>query len=447
MANGLLDYLSGFGTTPPEYLGGLLGQEAVDKLKGRAATTGIANAVLGYLAAPKNQNLGLGRIIGQSLQAGMTGAQGVYDTATQDYLTQQKIAEIQRQNKQRTAFDTAAESLYKTTPAQYATEQVSGGGYLPQTPDVNAVAPNFGLSKTYAPATTQQVMTAPEKQEMSPTALNAMLLSGDPRATAYLTGLETIKKLQTPAKADLVKAGIGEPIYDPNTKSWILNPVAKPEEGTADYKNYQVYQRDEQARGRAPLSFNDWNLQTKAAGASRLTNINKGEGKYEETLGAGLANRDLALINTADTAPKQLSTAQSIKALLKQNPIVGTGADSLLALNGLLTTAGLIDPSKQITTELLSSDLASQTLANIKSSGLGAGQGFTNSDREFLAKATAGSLTMNAASLQRLADLSERSATLAIGKYNDFYERTDKDKRKFYGLTPIVISTPKPRFK
>jgi hypothetical protein len=96
MANGLLDYLSGFGSTPPEYLGGLLGQDAVDKLKGRAATTGIANAVLGYLAAPKNQNLGLGRIIGQSLQAGMTGAQGVYDTATQDYMMQQKIDDLQR---------------------------------------------------------------------------------------------------------------------------------------------------------------------------------------------------------------------------------------------------------------------------------------------------------------------------------------------------------------
>lgn len=105
MANGLLDYLSGFGSTPPEYLGGLLGQEAVDKLKGRAATTGIANAVLGYLAAPKNQNLGLGRIIGQSLQAGMTGAQGVYDNATQDYMTQQKIAEMQRQQKQQAAQD------------------------------------------------------------------------------------------------------------------------------------------------------------------------------------------------------------------------------------------------------------------------------------------------------------------------------------------------------
>jgi hypothetical protein len=105
MANGLLDYLSGFGSTPPEYLGGLLGQDAVDKLKSRAATTGIANAVLGYLAAPKNQNLGLGRIIGQSLQAGMQGAQGVYDNATQDYMAQQKIAEMQRQQKQQAAQD------------------------------------------------------------------------------------------------------------------------------------------------------------------------------------------------------------------------------------------------------------------------------------------------------------------------------------------------------
>jgi hypothetical protein len=113
MANGLLDYLSGFGSTPPEYLGGLLGQEAVDKLKGRAATTGLANAVLGYLAAPKNQNLGLGRIIGQSLQAGMQGAQGVYDTATQDYLTQQKIAEMQRKQKQQ-----AAEDLFRTRIGQ-----------------------------------------------------------------------------------------------------------------------------------------------------------------------------------------------------------------------------------------------------------------------------------------------------------------------------------------
>ena len=132
MANGLLDYLSGFGATPPEYLGGLLGQEAVDKLKGRAATTGIANAVLGYLAAPKNQNLGLGRIIGQSLQAGMQGAQGVYDTATQDYMAQQKIADLQRKQAQQTQMQSMIagiqdpnERLFaELAPEQYVTSKL-----------------------------------------------------------------------------------------------------------------------------------------------------------------------------------------------------------------------------------------------------------------------------------------------------------------------------------
>jgi len=132
MANGLLDYISGFGATPPEYLGGLLGQEAVDKLKGRAATTGIANAVLGYLAAPKNQNLGLGRIIGQSLQAGMQGAQGVYDTAAQDYMAQQKIADLQRKQAQQAQMQSMIagiqdpnERLFaELAPEQYVTSKL-----------------------------------------------------------------------------------------------------------------------------------------------------------------------------------------------------------------------------------------------------------------------------------------------------------------------------------
>jgi hypothetical protein len=148
MANGLLDYISGFGSTPPEYLGGLLGQEAVDKLKGRAATTGIANAVLGYLAAPKNQNLGLGRIIGQSLQAGMTGAQGVYDTATQDYLAAQKIGEMQRKQAQQTQLQNMIAGI--TDPnerlaAELAPEQYIAAKFKPAKDRETAIAPNGQL--------------------------------------------------------------------------------------------------------------------------------------------------------------------------------------------------------------------------------------------------------------------------------------------------------------
>jgi hypothetical protein len=151
MANGLLDYLSGFGATAPEYMGGLLGQEAVDKLKGRAATTGIANAVLGYLAAPKNQNLGLGRIIGQSLQAGMTGAQGVYDTATQDYMMQQKIAEMQRQQKQQ-----AAQDLFRSRIGQpNATREVVTQDTMRVPVAQGTEAPSF-QTQMPAPTVTQQ---------------------------------------------------------------------------------------------------------------------------------------------------------------------------------------------------------------------------------------------------------------------------------------------------
>jgi hypothetical protein len=160
MANGLLDYLSGFGTTPPEYMGGLLGQEAVDKLKGRAATTGIANAVLGYLAAPKNQNLGLGRIIGQSLQAGMTGAQGVYDTALQDWQTQQKITEMQRQQKQQAAQDAFRAGIGQPNATREVVMQPTE--QVPVAPIAGAEVPNF-QTQLPAPVVTEEKYYDPNK--------------------------------------------------------------------------------------------------------------------------------------------------------------------------------------------------------------------------------------------------------------------------------------------
>jgi len=86
-----------FGTAP-ESLAGLLGEQATKDLQRKAMTTGLINTALGYLVQPKNQNLGLGRIIGQSLMSGMTGAQGVYTGALEDWQTKQKIAELQRKN-------------------------------------------------------------------------------------------------------------------------------------------------------------------------------------------------------------------------------------------------------------------------------------------------------------------------------------------------------------
>lgn len=112
MANGLLDLLGGaLGTTPPAYMEGLLGQQATDDLRKRSIGTGIVNALVGYAAMPKNQNLGLGRILAGTAQAGMQGAQSVYDEAAQDYLQAQKIEEIKRQQEQAVAARNAVNQL------------------------------------------------------------------------------------------------------------------------------------------------------------------------------------------------------------------------------------------------------------------------------------------------------------------------------------------------
>lgn len=200
MANGLLDYISGFGATPPEYLGGLLGQEAVDKLKGRAATTGIANAVLGYLAAPKNQNLGLGRIIGQSLQAGMQGAQGVYDTATQDYMAQQKIADLQRKQAQQTRLQDMLAGI--TDPNERLAAELAPEQY---------VAAKFKPQKLFNILTPEQAtaygLPTDKNQRYQMTETGVSLIGGTETKESPAT---TLEKLQT-YRETLVKANPNDP--------------------------------------------------------------------------------------------------------------------------------------------------------------------------------------------------------------------------------------------
>jgi hypothetical protein len=69
------------------------------------------NALVGYMAMPKNQNLGLGRILAGTAQAGMQGAQGVYSGALEDYMTQQKVAEMKRKADQQKQLETMISGL------------------------------------------------------------------------------------------------------------------------------------------------------------------------------------------------------------------------------------------------------------------------------------------------------------------------------------------------
>jgi hypothetical protein len=89
----LPDYLSGVpgqGETPA--VPGLLNQAQQDRLRNQSLLSGILGAGATYLAQPKNQNIGLGAILGKSYLGGMQGAQNVYNTAAESEMNKLKIA-------------------------------------------------------------------------------------------------------------------------------------------------------------------------------------------------------------------------------------------------------------------------------------------------------------------------------------------------------------------
>jgi len=88
----LPDYLTGLpaqGETPA--VPGLLNQAQQDRLRNQSLLSGVLGAGATYLAQPKNQNIGLGAILGKSYLGGMQGAQGAYNSATENEMNKLKI--------------------------------------------------------------------------------------------------------------------------------------------------------------------------------------------------------------------------------------------------------------------------------------------------------------------------------------------------------------------
>jgi hypothetical protein len=93
----LPDYLSGVpaqGGTPA--VPGLLNQAQQERLQNQSLLSGVLGAGATYLAQPKNQNIGLGAILGKSYLGGMQGAQGVYSAAAENEMNRLKVQKEQR---------------------------------------------------------------------------------------------------------------------------------------------------------------------------------------------------------------------------------------------------------------------------------------------------------------------------------------------------------------
>ena len=170
----LLDIFEGmnpFGARPSEALMGVLPTDAdKEKLKNQALMSGLLGTAATYLAQPKNQNLGLGTILGKSYLGGMQSSQGAYDAALKNKIDALNITKTQKQidmegmtdpqkllyakNNLKTSSPTYNEDLATINKAlEKATntpEQYTGGQkLLAQYNSLDTNSPTYAADKAY----------------------------------------------------------------------------------------------------------------------------------------------------------------------------------------------------------------------------------------------------------------------------------------------------------
>lgn len=171
------------------------------------------------------------------------------------------------------------------------------------------------------------------------------------------------------------------------------------------------------------------------------------EKKYGERFGGLIADRDAGKLDAAESAPRVIENADRIMDILATGKVfTGTGANVRLQIAKALNLAGGTDTERIANTEVLISSLANSTLGAIKSSNLGAGQGFTNADRDFLEKAAAGQITYDSTSLRRLAELGRKVGVASIESWNSRVGQMPKSALEGAGIStnPLPIPTRRP---
>jgi hypothetical protein len=112
---------------PPPMITGLLGEQEAERLRKQSIGTGLVGALIGGLtAAPLYRTQGIAPILGQALSAGMQGSQNVYSNALEGYMTQQKIAEMQRQQAQQKMRD---ELIANLSPEEQALARIDPSSF------------------------------------------------------------------------------------------------------------------------------------------------------------------------------------------------------------------------------------------------------------------------------------------------------------------------------
>lgn len=261
---------------------------------------------------------------------------------------------------------------------------------------------------------------------------------GSQSPTVRALGTEMLKQSMTPTKLGEGESLVTRDIFGTGGYA----PIAKGgEKLPTEYKEYQ-----KAVEGGFQGSFFDYQRALKQAGA---TNVQVStEKSYGQQFGQKLADTDINLYQSAQKAPEMLANVERTKKLLDdKNVITGFGAQQrldLARLGSALNIGGKDTKETVANTQQLFANRAQATLDAIRDSGLGAGQGFSNKDREFLEAAKLGNITYDKTTLKRQLDIEENVARATANKWNTRIKNIPQSATGPTGVSPVFITQPNP---
>lgn len=242
--------------------------------------------------------------------------------------------------------------------------------------------------------------------------------------------------------ATFVEGGNVGPKMELSPAGTFYNPISPPPSGVIADPNKPFSPPTTPGGGPIPnLPFQNYEVGKARAGAPSVS-VNT-EKSYGGTFAGKIAEADVGLRDVAQTAPQIAERANRIKQILAEgNVATGMGAQAKLAIGRALSLAGMGGDDFVANTETLSANLARNTLDAIKASGLGAGNGFSNADRDFLEKAQGGKVDLNAATINRLADISHSVAVAGTKRWGQRVKEIPRSAIEGTGISTESITVP-----
>jgi len=169
------------------------------------------------------------------------------------------------------------------------------------------------------------------------------------------------------------------------------------------------------------------------------------EKSYGTNLAEGFSKKDIGLADSADAGVNTLTNINNQRQILNSGKFFsGPTANvqqELANYGNALGVSGKDAVEKAANTQSLISGAAGITLDSIKGSGLGAGQGFTDKDLQFLQDARSFKVVWNKESIERVLNLQEKAAKANIQKWNTRLDQIPKSASQPLGLQPIQVPT------